>query len=104
MAYTPDQVAVLVAAVPVTYADAVAFATDFGKTPRSVISKVKSLDLAYVPKPVAPKRPQGVTKAELVAAVVAMLGDVDLAGLEKAPGRALSNLVNALGAKVAVAG
>ena len=81
---------------PITFENAVEFAREFGKTPRSVISKVKSLELDYAPRVVAPKRV--VLKSDLIAEIVAKLGAEEGAfnGLEKATTRALTNVVKAL--------
>jgi hypothetical protein len=80
-----------------TYAMALAFAEANGLKHRSVIAKVKSLGLAYEPKPVKVTK-QGepvVRKAELVAAVEAALG-VAVPSLEKATKSDLQVLANAL--------
>ena len=82
----------------ITYADAVDFHDEFGKSTRSVISKIKSLDLPYTPKPVPVKRPQGLTKAQVVD-LIANATNTDvavLAGLDKATASALSNLLTAV--------
>ena len=96
MAYTEKETAVLLAEeTPITYARAGVLAEELGKSHRSVISKIKSLELDYEPKPVAPKRPQGKTKAELVAEVESHFGaeSGSLAGLEKATGLGLAALL-----------
>jgi len=94
--YTVDQEAALEQAQkPITFADAEQFARDFGKTPRSVISKVKSLGLDYAPRIVLPKRV--VSKADLIAAISAKVPKgTDLTGLEKATVNSLANLNAAL--------
>lgn len=101
MAYTVEQVAVLTKAAekgPITYAKACEIAGEIGMSQRSVVAKIKSLDLAYEPKPTEPKRPKGLTKADLVATIKARLDkeDLDLKGLEKATSQALAKLVEAL--------
>ena len=96
--YSEAQVAALIAASPVSYDDAVAFASEWGKTPRSVIAKVQTLadqGVEYIPKETPRKRPIKVTKAELVSAIGSHL-DTDLTGLEKATMSALANLTKAL--------
>ena len=95
MPYTKAQEAALTKAAPVSFEDAARFAAEFGVSQRSVIAKVKSLDLPYIPKEVAPKRPRGVTKAELVASIEAehRVPQGTFAGLEKAPARALAALL-----------
>lgn len=96
--YTDEMEAALVAAQPVTFEKAEELATEFGKTPRSVIAKVKNMGLDYVPRVVAPKRPLAKTKAEVVAELEAAL-NVEagaFAGLEKATSLALANFAKAL--------
>jgi hypothetical protein len=93
--YTTAQEATLKASTtPITYAMAVEFADEFGRSPQSVISKVLSLEIPYECKPKPAKRPKGKTKAELVAEIAGGLGvaAVTLAGLEKATAGALANL------------
>ena len=70
-------------------------AADLGQSKRSVIAKIKSLDLPYqvASKPV--KGTRSTSKAEYVAAIAKAL-DADaseLAGLEKATALALSGLL-----------
>jgi hypothetical protein len=98
MSYTVEQVAALTNAAPVSYERALELAMELGKTPRSVIAKVKSLGLAYEPKPAAPKRPKGLTKTELVGYIAARL-DVPaeaLEGLTKATSQSLDKLFSAI--------
>jgi hypothetical protein len=94
--YTADQeLALEQAPKPITFEAAQQFARDFGKTPRSVISKVKNLGLEYTPRVLLPKRIA--TKADLIAAISAKVPEgTDLAGLEKATTASLANLVKAL--------
>lgn len=96
--YTPEMEEALRASQPVTFERAVEIAAEFGKTPRSVISKVKSLGLDYVPRVVAPKRPEGKTKVALLAEIAAALKveATALDGLEKATSRSLANLLKGL--------
>jgi hypothetical protein len=95
--YTPELVVALTALSPVTYPEAVAFGAENGKSTRSVIAKVLSLNLDYLPKVVPSKRPKGVTKAELVAEIASRLKAEDgFPGLEKATMSALLNLVGAV--------
>ena len=104
MAYTDAQVARLTNMGTITFADAQALADDFGVSTKSVIAKIHSLNaqndagITYVPKPKASKRPQGMTKADLVAAIAdAVNADADaLEGLSKAPARALNALLTAV--------
>jgi hypothetical protein len=99
--YTPEMVAILKAeATPITYARAGELAEEFGKSLRSVVAKILSEEIEYEGKPVAPKRPKGLTKAELLAEIENALADEDgvpvLAGLEKATSQSLSALLAAL--------
>ena len=70
-------------------------AADLGQSKRSVIAKIKSLDLPYqvAAKPV--KGTRATTKAEYVAAIAKALDAdaTDLAGLEKATALGLSRLL-----------
>jgi hypothetical protein len=100
--YTEEQEARLKGASPVSFADAQAFADEFGKSVKSIIAKVLSLDLEYIPKAKPAKRVGGVTKAQLVEAIAAEVG-ADLSGLEKAPARALNALALALTSRDEVA-
>ena len=74
MSYTDKEVARITELSPVTYEVAVALAKEFGKTPKSVISKVQHLGLEYVKKEVAPKKVAPETKAEIVKAIEASTG------------------------------
>ena len=70
-------------------------AADLGQSKRSVIAKIKSLDLPYqvASKPV--KGTRATSKAEYVAAIAKALNAdaTELAGLEKATALALSGLL-----------
>lgn len=96
--YSDNQVEQLFESEPVSYEDCVAFAKEWGKSPRSVIAKVKSLDLEYIPKPKPAKKVSGgPTKAELVEKIESELNCSDyLAGLEKATASALVNLLGTI--------
>ena len=78
------------------YESASAFASEHNLSVRSVISKIKSLELDYTPKPktVSTSGPR-VVKADIVDSIAKALdADADeLAGLAKADGRALSALL-----------
>lgn len=81
------------------YDSASAFASEHNLSVRSVISKIKSLELDYTPKPktVSTSGPR-VVKADIVDSIAKAL-DTDpdsLAGLAKADGRALSALLMAI--------
>ena len=97
MTYTVEQVAVLTKAAEagaLNYERAKELAGVLGVSAKSVVAKIKSLDLPYEPMPIAPKRPKGLTKAELVRNIEAKLGlpAETLAGLEKAPASVLAKL------------
>ena len=81
------------------YESASAFAAEHNLSVRSVISKIKNLDLDYTPKPktVSTAGPR-VVKADLVASIAKALdADPDeIAGLAKADSRALSALLMAI--------
>jgi len=81
------------------YESASAFASEHNLSVRSVISKIKSLELDYTPKPktVSASGPR-VAKADIVSAIAkALNADPDsLAGLAKADARALSALLMAI--------
>lgn len=93
--YSVEQEQTLIQSAPISYDDAVAFATEWGKTSRSVIAKVNQLGLEYIPKAKPSKKvSKGDTKAELVAKIEAALDAADmLAGLEKANAQSLVNLL-----------
>jgi hypothetical protein len=81
------------------YESASAFAAEHNLSVRSVISKIKNLDLDYTPKPktVSTAGPR-VVKADIVDAITKALdADPDsLAGLAKADARALNALLMAI--------
>lgn len=95
--YSEAQEAAIIAASPLDLASATILAASMGKSPRSVISKAKSLGLVYNCKPKPAKRPSVETKAEIVAEIMEALPDsASLDGLEKSTTRALVNLRQAL--------
>ena len=79
--YTEKQCAALTNAAPVSFEDAQAFANEFGVSTQSVIGKVKSLGLDYIPKAPTPKRAKGATKSMLVGEIAGKL-DADLEKLD----------------------
>ena len=101
MAYTDKEVAVLTKAAeagPISYEDAIRIGAEIGKSPKSVVAKVLSLELPYARKPEQPKRPKGMTKNDLVRTIEARMG-VDFEkfnGLEKATAQALEKILEAL--------
>jgi hypothetical protein len=73
-------------------------AADLGQSKRSVIAKIKSLDLPYTVAAKPVKGTRSTSKAEYVAAIAKAL-DADastLAGLEKATALSLSGLLAAI--------
>jgi hypothetical protein len=103
MAYTKEQEARLTEMGNVTFEDTQSLAEEFGVTPASVRAKVFSLaaqgaDITYTPKPKAPKRPRGQTKAEILEDIRDELPGAGAAldGLVKAPAQALEALRVAL--------
>lgn len=97
--YTEVMVAKLNAVAAWDFASAEAFAKENNLSTRSVVSKIKSLGLAYTPKPkAARKNPDAVRKADVVTAIALRIGaDADkLAGLAKADMKALAELARVL--------
>ena len=92
--YTEAQVKALRTAGSVDLAAAKQFATDWGKSPKSIIAKAVSLGIyrAQVRAEVSAKP----RKSDLVAEIQRATGSDSLAGLEKAPAIALSNLLRAI--------
>ena len=101
MAYSDKETAVIHDAMTangeISYETAVEIADEIGKSVKSVIAKVKQLDLPYVPKPVPAAKPKGPTKAELVHDIEAHFGakEGSMEGLTKATVAALENLISA---------
>ena len=77
------------------YNRAVALATEWGLSVKSVIAKTKSLGIDYQPKPKAIRKTSGVTKAQLVRDIESKL-DCQLDGLANASATSLSTLLGAL--------
>ena len=96
--YTEKQCAALINAAPVSFDDAKKFADDFGVSTQSVIGKVKSLGIDYIPKAPTPKRAKGATKAKLVDEIAGKLNaDLEkLDGLANAKASALAYLLDAI--------
>ena len=100
-AYTDKMVNQLKAVDSWTYDQASDFADEHSLSVRSVISKLKNLELNYIPRP-SVKRAGGprIKKSDMVVQIAEALGMADnaeaLAGLEKADVRSLKNLLNAL--------
>ena len=93
--YTEAQVKALRDASPVTLAVAKQFATDWNKSVKSIVAKSVSMG-AYKAAERAERKGAKLTKADLVAAIAKATDAESLAGLEKAPAVALSNLLAAI--------
>ena len=93
--YTEAQVKALREAQPVTLAVAKQFAIDWNKSVKSIVAKSVSMG-AYKAAERAERKGAKLTKADLVAAIAKATDAESLAGLEKAPAVALSNLLAAI--------
>ena len=93
--YTEAQVKALRDASPVTLAVAKQFATDWNKSVKSIVAKSVSMG-AYKAAERAERKGAKPTKSDLVAAIAKATQADSLAGLEKAPAVALSNLLSAI--------
>lgn len=91
--YTSAQVTQVTEACPLDWAGAKALGLIMGKSPQSIVSKIKNLGLEYIAKPAPRKKAVQDTKVELVASIQKMI-DRDLSGLEKASRAAILNLQN----------
>ena len=93
-AYTENMVAELNRIGAFNFASASDFATKHGLSPRSVISKVKSLGIPYTPREVVRKNSDTVRKSDMVREIARLLGisEDNIAGLAKADKAALNNL------------
>ena len=94
--YSDAQVETLQSFDVITYAQACELAEQWGKSPKSVISKINHLEIPYEKKPVPAKKIAKETKAELVAQIEEATG-ANLFGLEKATVKALVKLLEAVG-------
>jgi len=92
--YTPKMEAEI-ASETMTYDRAVALATAWGLSPKSVIAKTKSLGIDYIPKPRALRKTSGITKADMVRQIEGKL-NLELDGLQNASASALNTLLGAL--------
>jgi len=93
--YTEAQVKALREAKPVTLANAKQFAADWNKSVKSIVSKSVNMGV-YEAAERAERKGAKPTKADLVKAIAKATDAESLAGLEKAPAVALSNLLKAL--------
>ena len=93
--YTEARVKALREAKPVTLAVAKQFAADWNKSVKSIVAKSVSMGV-YAAAERAERKGAKPTKADLVAAIAKATQADSLAGLEKAPAIALSNLLAAI--------
>ncbi len=80
-----------------------ALGVQLGKSYRSIIAKAKTLELTYVAKPAPAKKPRGITKAETVDLIAAVVKVDSLTGMEKASMASLNKLLAAVEALATVA-
>jgi hypothetical protein len=96
MAYTANQEQALKNAAPITNESAEEFASEFGVSKRSVISKAVTLKIYQkaAPRVRATAKPK---KADIVAEIGEALNAGDLSGLENATMRSLYALLESIG-------
>jgi len=93
--YTPAMVARLKAEAPLNYAKAETLGLELGKNPRSIIAKAKREGIAYEAKIIPVPKSKGPTKAEMLKLIERAM-DTKLIGLDKAPVKALENLIKSI--------
>ena len=93
--YTEAQVKALRGSGNIDLQAAKRFAQDWGKSPKSIIAKAVSLGV-YTAQARPVKGAAKPRKADLVAAIAKATQADSLDGLEKAPAKALSNLLMAI--------
>ena len=91
--YSKEQVLAISTPETMDWDSAKVIGLAIGKSPQSVVSKRKSLELAYTPKPAPRKKAIQDTKVELTAKIQAVI-DRDCSGLEKASRQAILNVLN----------
>lgn len=99
--YTPEQEARIrerAAEGSLNQTVATELATEFGKTPRSVIAKITRMELPYARKQPVTKTGEPVESKLDIVAQIAMLVEGNVEGLEKASKGALQRVRNALAA------
>ena len=96
--YTAKMVAELQRQRSWNFEQAAAFAATHALTTRSVISKIKSLEIAYTPKEKAPAKAAGERKSDIIAEIARGLKmNMELIeGLNRAPVSSLKELRNVL--------
>ncbi len=93
--YTEAQVKALKGSGKIDLQAAKKFATDWKKSPKSVIAKAVSLGI-YQAEQRVKARSRKISKADLVRAITKATQADSLDGLEKAPAIALNNLLKAI--------
>ena len=101
MSYTAKQEARLQEFDSVSYDQAQELAVELDKTPRSIISKVQSMEIPYIKKAVPARKEAMATKAELVEAIEEALR-AKLPGLLSATRVALVELLENVRPDIAV--
>jgi methionine synthase II (cobalamin-independent) len=94
--YTDEMVAILKDAAPIDYDKAQLLAAQLDRGVRSIIAKCKREGIDYISKPAPAKKKSMPSKADTVAGICELLEIESCAGLEKATGAALNQLVTAL--------
>ncbi len=97
--YTAEMVATISAQQPLNLAKAKALGIELNKGYRSIIAKAKKEGMEYIALPARAKAKKSAPlKIDIILAIASALdADVaDLAGLEKATGQGLSNLLMAI--------
>jgi len=97
--YTAEMVATISAQQPLNLAKAKALAIQLDKGYRSIIAKAKKEGMEYIALPAKAKKKAAPLKIDIILAIASAL-DVtvdDLAGLEKATGQGLNNLLKSIG-------
>lgn len=93
--YSKEQEQILKDNAPMNLEKARALEEAVGHSWSSIIAKCKHLGVEYISKPKPTKKVAKVTKAELAAQIAERL-DRNLDGLDKAPAKALVNLINGI--------
>lgn len=96
--YTEKMVAELQRQGSWNFEQAADFAATHALTTRSVISKIKSLEIAYTPKEKGPSKPVGERKVDIIAEIARSTKmNIELIeGLNRAPVSSLKELRNVL--------
>ncbi len=90
--YTDAMIDQMKMAAPLDYEKAVTLGAQLGRNARSIIAKAKREGIPYIAKAVPTAKRKGPTKKDMVNAIEKETGFI-LVGLDKAPVRALANLI-----------